>query len=78
MSSTKQTKNYNNKNNFKKYKKQQPKTKNNNNKKQQTTTTTTTTLVSVVNKSQYRVTHSEDTIGNVQDTDYLFLFAWSF
>ena len=28
-------------------------------------------LVSVVNKSQYCDTHSEDTIGNVQDTDYL-------
>ena len=27
--------------------------------------------VSVVNKSQYRATHSEDTIGNVRDTDYL-------
>ena len=33
-------------------------------------------LVSVVNKSQYRDTHSEDTIGNVQDTDYL-SFVWS-
>ena len=33
-------------------------------------------LVSVVNKSQYRDTHSEDTIGNVRDTDYLF-FDWS-
>ena len=29
-------------------------------------------LVSVVNKSQYRHTHSEDTIGNVRDADYLF------
>ena len=29
-------------------------------------------LVSVVNKSRYRDTHSEDTIGNVRDTDYLF------
>ena len=28
-------------------------------------------LVSVVNKSQYRDTHSEDTIGKVRDTDYL-------
>ena len=28
-------------------------------------------LVSVVNKSQYRDTHSEDTIGNVRDTDYI-------
>ena len=25
-------------------------------------------LVSIVNKSQYRDTHSEDTIGNVQNT----------
>ena len=33
-------------------------------------------LVSVVNKSQYRDTLSEDTIGNVRDTDYLF-FVWS-
>ena len=33
-------------------------------------------LVSVVNKSQYRDTHSEDTIGNVRDTDYL-SFVWS-
>ena len=33
-------------------------------------------LVSVVNKSQYRDTHSEDTIGNVLDTDYL-SFVWS-
>ena len=32
--------------------------------------------VSVVNKSQYRDTHSEDTIGNVRDTDYL-SFVWS-
>ena len=28
-------------------------------------------LVSIVNKSQYHDTHSEDTIGNVWDTDYL-------
>ena len=28
--------------------------------------------VSVVNKSRYRDTHSEDTISNVRDTDYLF------
>ena len=34
-------------------------------------------LVSVVNKSQYCDTHSEDTIGNVQDTDYL-SFVWSY
>ena len=33
-------------------------------------------LVSVVNKSQYRDTHSEDTIGNVRDTHYL-SFVWS-
>ena len=33
-------------------------------------------LVSVVNKSQYCDGHSEDTISNVQDTDYLF-FVWS-
>ena len=33
-------------------------------------------LVSLVNKSQYCDTHSEDTIGNVQDTDYL-SFVWS-
>ena len=33
-------------------------------------------LVSVVNKSRYCDTHSEDTIGNMQDTDYLF-FVWS-
>ena len=33
-------------------------------------------LVSVVNKSQYRDTHSEDTIGNVRDTDYL-SFVWN-
>ena len=33
-------------------------------------------LVSVVNKSQYRDTHSEDTIGNVGDTDYP-SFVWS-
>ena len=33
-------------------------------------------LVSVVNKSQYHDMHSEDTIGNVQDTDYL-AFVWS-
>ena len=33
-------------------------------------------FVSVVNKSQYRDTHSEDTISNVQDTDYL-SFVWS-
>ena len=33
-------------------------------------------LVSVVNKSQDRDTHSEDTIGNVRDTDYL-PFVWS-
>ena len=33
-------------------------------------------LVSVVNKSQYRDTHSEETIGNVQDTDY-HAFVWS-
>ena len=29
-------------------------------------------LVSVVNMSRYHDTHSEDAIGNVQDTDYLF------
>ena len=34
-------------------------------------------LVSVVNKSQYRDRHSEDTIGNVEVTDYL-SFVWSF
>ena len=28
-------------------------------------------LVSVVNKSQYRDIYSEDTIGNVRDTDYI-------
>ena len=28
-------------------------------------------LVPVVNKSQYRDTHTEDTIGNVRDTDYI-------
>ena len=33
-------------------------------------------LVSVVNKSQYRDTHSENTTGNVRDTDYL-SFVWS-
>ena len=33
-------------------------------------------LVFVVNKSRYRDTHSEDTIGNVRDTDY-FSFGWS-
>ena len=33
-------------------------------------------LVSVVNKTQYRDTHSEDIIGNVRDTDYL-SFVWS-
>ena len=33
-------------------------------------------LVSVVNKSHYRDTHSEDTISNVRDTDYL-SFVWS-
>ena len=33
-------------------------------------------LVSVVNKLQYRDTHSEDTIGNVRDTEYL-SFVWS-
>ena len=33
-------------------------------------------LVSIVNKSQYRDTHSEDTIGNMRDTDYL-SFVWS-
>ena len=33
-------------------------------------------LVSIVNKSQYRDTPSEDTIGNVRDTDYL-CFVWS-
>ena len=33
-------------------------------------------LVSAVNKSQYRDTHSEDTIGNVRDKDYL-SFVWS-
>ena len=33
-------------------------------------------LVSIVNKSQYRDTQSEHTIGNVRDTDYLF-FVWS-
>ena len=32
-------------------------------------------LVSVVNKSQYHDTHSEDTIGNVRDTDYLSLIG---
>ena len=29
-------------------------------------------FVSVVNKSQYRDTYSEDTISNVRDFDYLF------
>ena len=33
-------------------------------------------LVSIMNKSQYRDTHSEDTIGNLWDTDYL-SFVWS-
>ena len=34
-------------------------------------------LVPVVNKSEYRDTHSEDTIDrNVRDTDYL-SFVWS-
>ena len=33
-------------------------------------------LVSVVNKPQYRDTHSEDIIDNVRDTDYL-SFVWS-
>ena len=33
-------------------------------------------LVSVVNKSQYCDTHSEDTIGNVRDIGYL-SFVWS-
>ena len=33
-------------------------------------------LVYIVNKSGYRDTHSEDTISNVRDTDYLFL-VWS-
>ena len=33
-------------------------------------------LLSIVNKSQYRGTHSEDTIGNMRDTDYL-SFVWS-
>ena len=33
-------------------------------------------LVSDVNKSQYHDTHSEDTIGNVRDTDY-HSFVWS-
>ena len=33
-------------------------------------------LVSIVNKSQYRDPHSEDTVSNVQNTDYLF-FVWS-
>ena len=33
-------------------------------------------LVFVVNKSQYRDTHSEDTIVNMRDTDYL-SFVWS-
>ena len=33
-------------------------------------------LVSVVNKSQYRDTHSEYTIGNVRDTDYLVFFSF--
>ena len=33
-------------------------------------------LVSVVNKSQYCDTHSEETIGNMQDTDY-HAFVWS-
>ena len=32
-------------------------------------------LVAVVNESRYRDTHTEDTIGNVRDTDYLF-FLW--
>ena len=32
--------------------------------------------VSIMNKSQYRDTHSEDTIGNMRDTDYL-SFVWS-
>ena len=33
-------------------------------------------FVSDVNKSQYRDTHSEDTIGNVRDSDYL-SFVWT-
>ena len=33
-------------------------------------------LVSAVNKSLYLDTHSEDTIGNVRDTDYI-SFVWS-
>ena len=33
-------------------------------------------VFSVANKSQYRDTHSEDTIGNVRDTDYVH-FVWS-
>ena len=32
-------------------------------------------LVSVVNKSRYRDTHSEDTISNVRDTDYRFFVS---
>ena len=32
-------------------------------------------IVSVVKKSQYRDTLSEDTIGNVRDTDYLFFVS---
>ena len=32
-------------------------------------------LVSVVNKSQYHDTLSEDTISNMRDTDYLPLFG---
>ena len=32
---------------------------------------TTRSLISAVNKSQYRDTHSEDTTGNVRDDDYL-------
>ena len=30
-----------------------------------------------MNKTQYRDTHLEDTIGNVRDTDYL-SFVWTF
>ena len=33
-------------------------------------------LVSIMNKSHYRDTLSEDTFGNVRDTDYL-SFVWS-
>ena len=33
-------------------------------------------LVSAVNRSHYLDTHSEDTIGNVRDTDYI-SFVWN-